>query len=391
MTVSCCDVSLMKTMIDNPATVSPRIENDQSNQSPENVSRSKNRMSRRSFLGKSLAVGAGTMGVGLLAESAKASGDITNGDIAILRWLAAAEIIETDLWQQYNELGGIQDSEVPGGSGNEPYTEALEVLDEDMHVYIHDNTDDEISHVAFLNGFLTSIGAQPVNFDAFRTLPSSQATGAQQIGRLTNLMHLNVDTSWYLRYRSTHNPDFNFDFPQFINISNRPAIPPVDLPSGSDEIQAIANTAAFHFPAIEQGGSSLYTTMALKVTNATVLRIVISIGGAEVNHFAIWHDKAGNAPEVTIPGSGGVRFPDMETFQGNEAKQNNLIMPEPCTFINPALPRCSVIRPSSVANSGAMRALHAFSGSGLFNGQSQAFLSMLSSLANAADAAQRGF
>jgi hypothetical protein len=378
----------MKTMNENPATVSLRTENDQSNQSPERVSRPKNRMSRRSFLGKSLAVGAGAMGVGLLAETAKAS-DITKGDIAILRWLAAAEIIETDLWQQYNELGGIQDSEVPGGSGNEAFTEALEVIDEDMPVYIHDNTDDEISHVAFLNGFLTSIGAQPVNFDAFRTLPSSQASGAQQIGRLTNLMANNIDTSWYLRYRSTHNPDFNFDFPQFINISNRPAIPPTNLPSGSDEIQAIANTAAFHFAAIEQGGASLYTTMALKVTNLIVLRIVVSIGGAEVNHFAIWHDKAGGVPEVLIPGQGGVRFPDMEDFQGNEAKQNNLIMPEPCAFIDPDLPFCSIIRPTSVAKGGAVHALHAFSGSGAFLGQSPTFIGILSDMASRADAAQR--
>ena len=204
----------------------------------------KNGISRRSFLGKSLALGAGTMGVGMLAETAKASGEITPGDIAILRWLAAAEIIETDLWRQYNELGGIQDSEVPGGSGNDAYTEALEVLDEDMPQYIHDNTDDEISHVAFLNAFLASIGAQPVNFDAFKTLPSSQATGARQIGRLTNLMHLDVDTKWYMRYRGSQNPDFGFVFPQLINITNRPAIPPVDVPSGSDAIQAIANTAA---------------------------------------------------------------------------------------------------------------------------------------------------
>src|SRR6266481_8891137 len=349
----------------------------------------KNGISRRSFLGKSLALGAGTMGVGMLAETAKASGEITPGDIAILRWLAAAEIIETDLWQQYNELGGIQDSEVPGGSGNDAFTEALEVLDEDMPQYVHDNTDDEISHVAFLNGFLVSVGAPPVNFDAFRTLPSSQATGAQQIGRLTNLMRLNVDTSWWLRYRSTHNPDFNFEFPQFINISNRPGIPPVDLPSGSDEIQAIANTAAFHFAAIEQGGSSLYSSLALKATNLTVLRIVVSIGGAEVNHFAIWHDKAGNAPAVTIPGSGGVRFPDMEDFNGNQAKQNNLIMPEPCAFID-RLPFCAIIRPTLTANAGAMHALHALSGSGIFSGQSQAFLNMLSNLASNADAAQRG-
>jgi Ferritin-like domain len=329
------------------------------------------------------------MGVGLLAETARASGNITPADIAILRWLAAAEIIETDLWQQYNELGGIQDSEVPGGSGNEAFTEALEVLDEDMPQYIHDNTDDEISHVAFLNAFLTSMGAQPVNFDAFRTLPSSQATGAQQIGRLTNLMRNNIDTSWYLRYRSTHNPDFSFVFPQFINITNRPAIPRTDLPPGSDEIQAIANTAAFHFAAIEQGGSSLYTTLALKVTNVTVLRIVVSIGGAEVNHFAIWHDKAGNAPEVTIPGPGGVRFPDMGAFDGDESRQNNLIMPEPCAFIGHDLPFCSVIRPSSVPNAGAVHAFHAFNSSGVFLGQSQAFLNILSDMSSRADAAQR--
>jgi Ferritin-like domain len=380
----------MKTMNESLATVSPRIQTDQSEEAQERVTSPKNRMSRRSFLGKSLAVGVGTMGAGLLAETAKADGAITSGDINILRWLAAAELIETDMWQQYNELGGIQDSEVPGGSGNEPFTEALEVLDEDMPQYVHDNTDDEISHVAFLNAFLTSIGAQPVDFDAFRTLPSSQASGAQQIGRLTDLLSINVDTSWYLRYRSTHNPDFNFDFPQFINISSRPGIPPVDLPSGSDEIQAIANTAAFHFVAIEQGGTSLYAALALKVTNPTVLKILLSIGGAEVNHFAIWHDKAGNAPEVTISGPGGVRFPDMEDFAGNEAKQNNLIMPEPCAFLQPGLPRCSVIRPILTANAGAVHALHAFSGSGIFSGQSQTFLNTLSSLASAADAAQRG-
>jgi Ferritin-like domain len=379
----------MKTNIDHAAPDFTSGNNTFPGESGKRTKPRPNYISRRSFLGKSLAVGAGTMAAGLLAESAKASGDITGGDIAILRWLAAAELIETDMWQQYNELGGIQDSEVPGGSGNEPYTEALEVLDEDMPQYVHDNTDDEISHVAFLNAFLTSIGAQPVDFDAFRTLPSSQASGAQQIGRLTDLLTVNVDTSWYLRYRSSHNPDFNFEFPQFINISSRPTIPPTDLPSGSDEIQAIANSAAFHFAAIEQGGTSLYADLALRVTNPTVLRIVLSIGGAEVNHFAIWHDKAGNAPEVTIPGSGGVSFPDMEDFAGNQAKQNNLIMPEPCALLK-GLPPCSIIRPILTPNAGAVHALHAFSGSGIFSGQSQTFLSMLSNLASAADAAQRG-
>ena len=388
----CCDFVDMKTMNEPSANTFTATQENEAQKGEGKGPSAKNRISRRSFLGKSLALGAGTMGAGLLAETAMASASagITQGDIAILRWLTAAEIIEGDLWQQYNELGGIQDSEVPGGSGNEAYTGALEVLDEDMPQYIHDNTDDEFSHARFLNAFLVSIGEQPVNFDAFRTLPSSQATGARQIGRLTNLMHLNVDTSWYLRYRSARNPDFGFNFPQLIIIANRPAIPPMDLPSGSDAIQAIANTAAFHFAAIEQGGSSLYTTLALKVTNETVLRIVISIGGSEVNHFAIWHDKAGNAPAVSIPGPGGVHFPDLESFDGNEDKQKNLIMPEPCDFIDQHLPDCSVIRPSSVAKGGAVRAFHAFNDSRLFFGQSTAFVAMLSKLAQDADAAERG-
>ena len=96
------------------------------------------------------------------------------GDAAILRFLAAAEILETDMWQQYNELAGIQDSEVPGGSGNPDYTEAVAVLDEDMDQYIHDNTDDEISHFTFINAYLQAHSVKPVNLDKFRTLPSSR-------------------------------------------------------------------------------------------------------------------------------------------------------------------------------------------------------------------------
>src|SRR5262249_5110961 len=149
------------------------------------------------------AVGATIGAGGLLADApaAIAKGGLTAGDAAILRFLAAAEIIETDLWQQYNELAGIQDSEVPGGSGNPDYTEAVAVLDEDMDQYIHDNTDDEISHGTFINAYLQAHGAKTVNLDEFRTLPSSQATGAQQIGRLTNLMQLTVNTSFWTRYR----------------------------------------------------------------------------------------------------------------------------------------------------------------------------------------------
>jgi len=144
--------------------------------------------SRRSFLLKGLAVGgAGALGAGLLARGVSfpalaeaGSSSLTQGDIDILRFLSAAEILETDLWQQYNELGGIQDSEVPGGSGSPAYIKALEVLDGDMPQYIHDNTEDEFTHFTFINAYLVSKGAQPVNLDQLRTFKGSQATGAQK-------------------------------------------------------------------------------------------------------------------------------------------------------------------------------------------------------------------
>src|SRR6266700_3616957 len=186
----------------------------------QNVHQSKHSPSRRTFLRKGLAVGgAGTIGAGLLSAGllkthfAQAEGAgslaVTKGDVAILRFLAAVEILESDLWQQYNELGGIQDSEVPGGSGSAPYIKALQVLDGDMPQYIHDNTEDEMSHFSFINAYLASKGADPVNLEKFRTLKGSQATGAQKDKpRLTNLMQLTVDTSWWTRYRSrTQNPD----------------------------------------------------------------------------------------------------------------------------------------------------------------------------------------
>src|SRR6476660_9995589 len=276
-----CDCTGMKTTNETTANNFTAAQDHEPQKGEVKGRSARNRISRRSFLGKSLALGAGTMGAGLLAETAMASSSagITQGDISILRWLTAAEIIEGDLWQQYNELGGIQDSEVPGGSGNDAYTEALEVLDEDMPQYIHDNTDDEFSHASFLNAFLVSIGEQPVNFDAFRTLPSSQATGARQIGRLTNLMQLTVDTTWWTRYRvSTKNPDFGDTFAQAIPDlfhGQFPAIPRnnADL-SPHNHLQAIANTAGFHFVFVEQGGTSLYPSLAQRVTDPEVLRIL---------------------------------------------------------------------------------------------------------------------
>src|SRR5579863_7789483 len=148
---------------------------------------------RRSFMrngavaGAAATVGAGILGSGLtaLGESSKKGKGITKGDIAILQFLAAAEIIESDLWEQYTELGGVQDSEEHGVNGGSPlYMAALQILDSDMPQYIHDNTDDEKSHFAFINSYLESIGAEPVNLDQFANLPS-KASGAADIGRLT--------------------------------------------------------------------------------------------------------------------------------------------------------------------------------------------------------------
>jgi len=354
-------------------------------------------MSRRSFLGTSLAVGAGTIGAGLLvnAPTARGSGGLTRNDEAILRFLAAAEIIETDLWQQYNELAGIQDSEVPGGTGNPAYTAAVEVLDEDMDQYIHDNTDDEISHFTFLNAYLASKGAEPVNLDQFRTLPSSQATGAQQIGRLTNLMQLTVNTSFWTRYRSDSlNPDFGDTLPQAIPtlaVGQHTAIPRTDADTTDPNfLQAIANTAGFHFAWVEQGGTSLYAALAQRVTHNEVLRILLSIGGTEIMHFQTWQDKAGNAPPLTAvdPVTGvSVTFPDLNA--DGEILQTNLIMPEPTIFLDRTFPIVSIIRPTET-DGAAMGTVNAFTADGLFIGQPPEFFAVLNELAQAADHARHG-
>jgi hypothetical protein len=357
----------------------------------ERVEPSKGFIGRRSFLGKSLAIGAGTIGAGLL-PSARASGGFTKGDAAILRFLAAAEIIEADLWQQYNELGGVQDGEVPGGTGNPAYTAALSVLDDDMPQYIHDNTDDEFTHFEFLNAYLASKGAEPVNLDQFRTLPSSQATGAQQIGRLTNLMRLTVDTSWYTRYRSdSKNPDFGDTFPQAVPGLAAGQFPAIPRNNGdlapADHLQAIANTAAFHFGFIEQGGTSLYPALAQRVTHKEVLRILLSIGPTEAMHFQTWHDTVGDAPPLTDP-TNGLVFPDLNSPPfGGEAFQTNLIMPEPTIFLKRKFPIVSIVRPTQTRGA-AMAALNALIADGLFIGQPPAFFAFLRKLARQADAAR---
>jgi Ferritin-like domain len=356
---------------------------------------------RRSFLKTGAIAGTALVGgasgaIAQLASDTDASNrPLNRGDAAILRFLAAAEIIESDLWLQYNELGGIQDSEVPGGSGSQAYTAALNNLDEDMNQYIHDNTDDEMTHAAFINAYLVSRGARPVNLDPFRTLTGSQATGADKTKkRLTNLMQLTVDTSWWTRYRdSDHNPDLDpsFVFPQAVpslNSGQHPAIPRTDADlTPANHIQSIANTAAFHFGLIEQGGTSLYPALAQRVSGPNVLRILLSIGPTETMHFQTWQDKAGNAvkPPLAPLTDGSLTFPDLTT--AGEEFQPNLIMPEPCPFLRRTFPKCSIIRP--VITFGAVKALTGLVASGLFIGQSQAFFNAAMALARAADAATR--
>jgi hypothetical protein len=336
------------------------------------------KLGRRSFV-KGLALGAASL---LPVSAAFANpggrkqelGHITEGDAAILRFLAAAEILETDLWQQYTEFADV----------DSPYGDALEVIDDDMPTYIDQNTADEFSHQSFLNAFLVKMHRQPVNLEPFRTLPSSPVAPIQT-ARLTNLMHLNVDTSWYVRYRSSGNPDFGDVFGQAVNIVNRPAIPVQNQASyTSDQIQAIANTAAFHFAMIEQGGSSLYDALSLGCSSLLALRIVTSIGGTEVAHFEIWNDKAGDAPPVDS--GDGLVFPDLNA---DPATTTSLVMPRPCKFISEDLPLCSVIRPTSSALAGATAAAQFLTETGLFQGQSDAFFHALFSLAAAADRAAR--
>jgi hypothetical protein len=362
----------------------------------------KGAISRRSFLGTSLALGAGTVGAGLLSSirTAEASGGLTRGDAALLRFPAALEILEADFWIQYNELGGIQDDEVPGGSGNEAYTDALEVIEDEMQDYIHDNTDDEITHHQFLNAYLVSKGAAPANLDPFRTLMGSTATGVNTdlIGhRLTNLTQLTIDTSWWTRYRDdSHNPDLdpNHVFPQAVptlGVNQHTAIPRTDADTTDPNfLQAIANTAAFHFPTIEQGGNSLYPSLALRATHTEVLRILISIGPTETMHFQTWSDVAGNAPPLTAvdPVTGvSVTFPDLEV--DDELFDKALIMPEPCPFLDTSLPIVSIIRPTNTQGV-AMGALQFLTDMGLFIGQSPAFFAYMSQLAQDADHVRPG-
>jgi len=390
--------------------------------------------SRRSFLKNGTVAGAATLGAGLLSAKAAFAFDredggdrapITKGDIAILTFLSALEQVEADLWIQYAELGGatnqgLSQIEVqhlkgqPITQGNAPaYVAALQVLDGDMPQYISDNTDDEISHHRFLNNYLQSKGASPVDLSGFAVLAPSPVAGVLQVPRLTNLKHLLVDTTWWTRYRSAkQNPDFGN--PKFENaVPDLVRNPHTAIPLTSEDAtlngnitnhqQAIASTAGFHFGFIEQGGSSLYPALAPKVTNLEVLRVLLSIGPSETMHFQVWHDKAGNAPHLTdgdlsFPVLDGSNDPNDPTASGPDVAdsfQANLIMPEPTLFLNEDLGPVAIIRPTSTAQGGAVASVQSFVDDGLFfdpstNGNT-GIVAKLMSLAEAADDARRRF
>jgi len=373
---------------------------------------------RRAFLTNGMvAAGAATVGASLLPGTSAAfrgdedSAPITKGDIAILTFLSALEQVEADLWIQYAELGGATNQglspiDLPFATGLAPdYITGLLVLDGDMPQYIADNTDDEISHHRFLNNYLESKGAKTVDLSRFAILPPSQVTGVPQKGRLTNLKQLTIDTSWWTRYRSeTTNPDFGATFENAVPDlakGQHPAIPLSDGDLGvdangniSNHLQAIANTAGFHFAFIEQGGSSLYPALAQKVTNLEVLRILLSIGGSEIMHFQTWHDKAGNATNIT---DGNLAFPNLNdpthTAQQADSLQTNLIMPEPTLFLNKNLGPVAIIRPTSTQQGGAVASVVSFAEDGLFldpsTNRNTGIVDVLMRLAEEADEARR--
>src|SRR5271168_1456603 len=377
---------------------------------PYSIGRS---VDRRSFLKGGLLAGGAAVGAGLLATGPLAraqaqtqtSGSLNKGDIAILRFLAAAELIEADLWTQYAELGGIGINppvEVVQNQTLNNYQVALSNLDGDGPQYITSNWKDEVTHATFLNAYLESRGAEPVNFDEFETLPGSTAQGSTGIGRLTNLMNLSVDTSWYVRYRSATNPDLGATFPQAITLNEVTAIPRTDADFGTIDpnfnvpgnahIQAIANVAGFHFGYIEQGGSSLYAVLSQQVTDPEVLEITLGIGGDEIAHFLEWVDFSGNGVQGPVApftdSVSGLTFPNFFSPL-NPSIQPSLIFPVPAEFISPDLPRCSTIRPLTDKFAGAVAAVAGLTASGLFIGQTKQFFTTLQGLAADADAAVR--
>lgn len=256
--------------------------------------------------------------------------------------------------------------------------------------------------------YLKSKGANTADLDLlvgphFRTIPRqrSDRVGQQGTAHQPYQAHRGYQ---FLEWVPSDNANPDLGDTSFIqavpslNVGQRTAIPRTDADANNpDLIKAIAFTVGFHFAFIEQGGTSLYPSLAQRVSDPEVLRVVLSIGPSEAMHFQTWHDKAGNAnagnPPLTVVdhiNNSTVTFVDLLTVPttNDELLEANLILPEPCPFLDRSFPVCSIVRPSETRGA-AMGALKALAADGLFIGQTREFMRLLTDLAKDADQARR--
>jgi hypothetical protein len=310
---------------------------------------------------------------------------LAKGEIAVLKFLIALELIENDVWQQYDELGGT------AARMQNNYQSAFQFLNRHASKYITSNAVNEIGHLTFLTTCLESEGVEPTSLEEFRILRGSKATGTQSIDRLTNLMYVNIDASWDIRLRS----DDQRGYPQDFYIAHRPTIPYSDSElADTSHVQALANAAALHFRYIEEGVSSLYTSLSQRVKRAKVLRITLGIGGQEISHFLEWVNFASNVlhkldDSDTAMANHVVTFPNSEATSRRPSYQTSPRFSSRGTSIRRDLPHNAVIRPMNVRFGSAVATIQSFIESGLFRGQSTNFLRTLTTLAEEADAALR--
>ena len=334
---------------------------------------------RRDFLkrlglaGAAVPVGAAllTGGAPAIVRAQTATG-FNAGDVAILRFLNLAEFVGADLYSQISDLANTAG----------PFRAALQAIDPFLPFYIFQSARDEISHALWLNAFLSSRGLPTVDVNPFRTLPSSRATGAAQVGRLTNLTMLNVDTSYYNRLRQNFNPDLGPEAPQIATIVGQPAIP-VDDSRSALEVQVAAYTATFYIGFQSAGEVGNYGSFQPKVTSPVLSQIFAGITPVEGVHLDFTQAALVNIAGLDA-GPNAV-FPDLRSRPQFAHK----FSPRPTKFIDPSLPNIAVARPGTTELIGAVALVRRLTAANLFLGQSAAFMAQGMELAAAADAAVR--
>ena len=332
---------------------------------------------RRNFLKGGLAIaGAATFGSALfssptMAQSTESSEMIPPGDIAIFKFLAAVELVESDLWTQYSLLA----------ENNPGFHRALTNIDASLVRYNQDIRRDETSHALFINAALKGLGETPTDLDQFRTLRMPRVQGSNDAGYLTDLTDLHVDTSWYTKLRSHANPDFGSKPVQLVELNGVPGIPTRDDLT-EEQYQGIANVATLHSPSIDEAGTSLYAHFLSKASDVRAVNVLASILPVEAIHFTGFNKSLERMPGLTVD---GITFPDLR----GDPNYARGIFPTPCPFVTTELPMVSVIRPVNSPNVGAVALVKKLTASNLFKGQSNAFFDAAMKLAEAADAAQR--